>query len=197
MAKSGRVCMKLSIILAFLISFCSPAFADIDDFAFQVRLIEDGFYTGAADGEIGPGTKAAMKAYAEANGIPNTMSDLIAHMVKRPIEKRIDLSKKSEELSSSIRSATEAAVKEQLMDPYSAVIEIGNVYISGGRYIAVCGTVNAKNSYGAFVGATAFQVLLTISIFNDYTGGDVTMADKGAEMLCLLGTSYAALLGRS
>jgi len=74
-------------------------------------------------------------------------------------------------------------------------VEIKNAFISRG-FIAMCGTVNAKNSFGAFVGPTAFQVLLTVSLFNEYSEGDVTMADEGAEMLCLLGTSYAALLGK-
>lgn len=188
--------MRLLIAAGFLLSSYLPALADIDDFAFQVRLIEDGFYTGKADGEIGEGTRAAMKAYAAANGVQNTMSDVIGHMIKRPIENRLDLSQKSPDLANAITSAAESSVREKLLDPYSAVVEIGNVYMTGGMYIAVCGKVNAKNSYGAFVGSTAFQVLLPISLLNEYDRGDVTMADKGAEMLCLLGTSYAALLHR-
>ena len=82
--------MKLTATALFVGLSCLPANAEIDDFAFQVRLIEDGFYSGEADGQIGPATEAAMKAYADTNGIPNTMSDIIAHMVKRAIEKRID-----------------------------------------------------------------------------------------------------------
>lgn len=48
------------------------------------------------------------------------------------------------------------SIKNQLKDPYSAVFE--NIYIGRAANGApvVCGTVNAKNSYGAYVGRQAF-----------------------------------------
>ena len=45
-------------------------FTDSDEVrALQKRLKELGFYTGAADGDFGPGTEAAVKAFQKANGL--------------------------------------------------------------------------------------------------------------------------------
>ena len=38
--------------------------------ALQLRLAERGFPAGAADGKIGPRTRAAIRAYQAANGLP-------------------------------------------------------------------------------------------------------------------------------
>lgn len=47
-------------------------------------------------------------------------------------------------------------IKKQLKDPYSAVFENSYIGRADNGAPVVCGTVNAKNSYGAYIGAKKF-----------------------------------------
>jgi hypothetical protein len=60
------------------------------------------------------------------------------------------------ELSSSVQAQAEKGVKEKLKDPNSAQFSNLRAYQKDAHMIAVCGDVNAKNSYGGYVGATPF-----------------------------------------
>ncbi len=65
-------------------------------------------------------------------------------------------------LTSSERSAILEAVKSTLKDPYSAVISsVSAKKNAGGTVIEVCGLINAKNSFGAYVGNRPFFAFAT------------------------------------
>lgn len=59
----------------------------------------------------------------------------------------------------SIIADAQEAIKSQLKDPYSAVFE--DIYLGKAENGApvVCGTVNAKNSYGGYTGKKKFYYL--------------------------------------
>lgn len=62
------------------------------------------------------------------------------------------LSSQSVAASLNVKEKAKMKVRELLKDPYSAKFE--NLII--GKDGFVCGSVNSKNSYGAYVGATLF-----------------------------------------
>lgn len=65
-------------------------------------------------------------------------------------------------LTASERSIVLEAVKASLKDPYTAVISaVSAKKNASGSVIEVCGMINAKNSYGAYVGNRPFFALAT------------------------------------
>lgn len=85
-------------------------------------------------------------------------------------------------LSATIASASEELVQEakqkvssNFKDPYSAVFE--GVYMGNAANgdPVVCGTVNAKNSYGAFVGRRRFYYLPGTPYVDDGRNQDVVL----------------------
>jgi hypothetical protein len=59
-------------------------------------------------------------------------------------------------LTSGMMAATKEAVASQLKDPYSAQYENLRAYRKDVATFAICGRVNAKNSYGGYVGSVPF-----------------------------------------
>ncbi len=155
-------------------------------YAVQLRLKQDGFYTSTVDGRFGSGTRAAIKAYADQAGIEADERTVVDHMVRSSVEAHLTLT------DGMVLAATNR-LKDGLKDPYSAVIEVEHAYMQTGG-AAVCGTVNAKNEYGAYVGKQTFQVMLFPAFGLDppFTGLFVRFGDEGADWECLLGTSVLA-----
>lgn len=58
-------------------------------------------------------------------------------------------------------SRAEASIKGQLKDPESATFRNVSVPEGAGVVMYVCGEVNAKNSFGGYVGYKRFYVMLT------------------------------------
>ncbi|KHE04764.1 MULTISPECIES: hypothetical protein [Citrobacter] len=78
--------------------------------------------------------------------------------------------------------AGESLVKETLKDPESAKFE-SFFHSSGENDGYVCGTVNAKNSYGGYTGKKKFYVYLELYKGKVKTNGPVTIVNEleGAE----------------
>ena len=80
-------------------------------------------------------------------------------------------------------------VRAQMKDPYTAIVEDLVVYREGSVSLNFCGTVNAKNSFGAYVGRQLFEGYYnlndrrTVSIEIDDGGGHSTkLREKCAEI---------------
>ena len=180
----------LSIHFALVtVAFCSLAFPVVaqsvltEEQVIQMRLKQEGLLSGKPDGKIGPKTKAAMEEFAKLKGVGGTKSEIIEEMVKLPFEQSMDISK-------SVEGAVIEAVSAKLRDPMSAKIEIDRAYPDGAGYIAVCGTVNAKNLYGAYVGEQAFQALADVLPVLGASVNFVLIDDNDATLMCSLGTSF-------
>lgn len=67
-------------------------------------------------------------------------------------------------LSAKERSWVDAGVKKKLKDPFSAVIGPVTAGINSKGVVYVCGSVNAKNSYGAYTGLRPFVGMFSPSL---------------------------------
>ncbi len=67
-------------------------------------------------------------------------------------------------LSPGIEAAAEKAVNQNLKDPDSSKFSNLVAYQKDPHMIAVCGFVNAKNSYGGYVGATPFFAYVDVGV---------------------------------
>lgn len=177
--------VALSMLLTGQVSQAGADEAFLRHYALQVRLKQDGFYTGKIDGRFGGGSKSAMAAYAAKHSLAASEDAVIEHMATTAFTRRI-------EPTAGMREVAEAAVKETLKDPFSAKVAIEYAMMQSGG-ASVCGTVNAKNSYGAYVGDQAFLVTLTPHPFDTPPFfGIATSEESGAAWFCLLGTSLLA-----
>jgi hypothetical protein len=73
------------------------------------------------------------------------------------------------------------SVGKSLKDPYSAVYENITLGKAADGSPVVCGTVNAKNSYGAYGGRKRFYYVKNISEIDEGKGGPFTIV---YEALC-------------
>jgi len=112
----------------------------------QTKLQHLGFDPGEADGRMGPKTRKALIEAGKEYGFEPKVGSLIEHFSAVELRNRVPL-----EDNSAIK-AVEDAVKEGLKDPFSAQFR-DFFTVSSGK---VCGQVNAKNSYGAYVGWKLF-----------------------------------------
>ena len=83
-----------------------------------------------------------------------------------------------------VKAAGIEAVKENLKDPYSAVFDNILIRKSKEQTYYVCGTVNAKNSYGAYVGKKYFITVVGL-IGDGYKGIDSGLRFSSLPKLCL------------
>lgn len=180
-----RTLILAAAVLGFANSACAQAYSL--EAAMQMRLAQEGHYSGRADGIIGPASRAAMAAYAQAHGIQASNDSIIRHMARTAAER-------ANILNAGIEAGAAEGLRSNLRDPYSAVIEVQNAYQVTTNTIAACGTVNARNAYGAYVGSGTFQVILMPSITGAYPPVFTLMPEDGAEVLCLLGTSLSAVV---
>lgn len=178
------------VAVSSVMSAC-PALADFaSSIAMQTRLKQDGFYSGEVDGRFGPASRRAMQQYASDRGIPANMSSVFDQMAAEARGQRRDAS--PEEIEATIK-----AVKDSLMDPYSADVQIEWAYPTKRGWIAVCGRVNAKNGYGAYVGFKWFNVPVARVPTSDadqavYLGLSPLFEDLGGLDMCLIGTYVGA-----
>ncbi|MDP1872115.1 MAG: hypothetical protein Q8K61_10895 [Gallionella sp.] len=165
--------------LAILVS--SPSIADTayHDFAFQMRLVHGGFSEGPVDGRIGAGTRKSMAAYALKYGLKNDRADVERHMLAQAELHRGTM------ISDEDWAAALVGAKDTLNDPFSA--KFTKLYYfksSSGKHV-VCGLVNAKNLYGAYVGDQFFQSLILMR-------GEIPLAVgtlDGSSEYCQFGVS--------
>ncbi len=80
--------------------------------------------------------------------------------------------------SDGLKMLARAAVLRVLNDPYSAKFEAFNVRKNDKGLVVVCGLVNAKNGFGAYVGSTPFVYIQVLDAAHIYSRG--TDADAAA-----------------
>jgi hypothetical protein len=67
-------------------------------------------------------------------------------------------------LNPAIEDAARIAVGKNLKDPYSARLEGLTAFRKDTYTIVVCGAVNAKNSYGGYVGSVPFIAYVSLGV---------------------------------
>lgn len=143
-----------SVILAICLSCASEAAADERDLYIQMRLVKEGFLENNTDGKFGSASRAAMAAYVEKFGLSKDDKDTVAaHMQAMAGYKRV------RPVPPELWATAVESAKSLLLDPFSAVFTPLYTYkdTKGGN--VVCGTVNGKNLYGAYVGEKCFEYL--------------------------------------
>jgi len=133
--------VNLTIAAFSLVVTCGSASADMISeimapiFAENILKNEDG----SSEDPIG--------FYAKKYGLEATSENVFKEMMERNISSRIPVEE------GDFRSKVEDVVKSSLKDPSSAIF--GEIFeIEGTPY--VCGYVNARNSYGGYVGEKIF-----------------------------------------
>lgn len=184
--------MKAFLIGALCIALApAPVLAAGFDLGTQMELYLLGFYDGKLDGVLGPASRKAIEAYQKSRNLPVT-GRVDRETDDKLIKWEMEQGRLREiEITDSMKSAAAESVKKDLIDPYSAVFEYDAAYTApsaSGPVKHVCGTVNAKNRFGAFVGRTYFAAAL-VGGEGYYTA--ISMMDGPdshpmAEMMCLL-----------
>ncbi|NOR63269.1 MAG: hypothetical protein GQ535_12345 [Rhodobacteraceae bacterium] len=187
---------KLILLLLSLSVFAVSASAQSDRatlIALQTKLYDLGYYQGEIDGLTGPATSRALAGYSTENGGSNTVAGVITTIIAQ----------QPTTLKGIVTDAMKAAVRER----FNEVLSDGESakYIFDFSYpaaqfeptseIAVCGRVNGKNQYGAYVGYTPFLVILSPTSWESgetyyVMHGDPTQ--DSSELECLLATSAIA-----
>jgi len=90
-----------------------------------------------------------------------------------------------------IDDIVKAAIGEDLVDPYSAMYTfkapVKSWWVMGGQHVfgfAICGTVNAKNRMGGYVGAAPYVVFYKNGSTVGYTGSITTMGGEAIANKC-------------
>lgn len=85
-------------------------------------------------------------------------------------------------------AAAKKAVSDTLKDPYSAVFDgiFGtSISPSSAKATVICGTVNAKNSYGGFTGSKKFALIGgNTYLWSDVSSGFATADNEFITALC-------------
>lgn len=131
---------------------------------------------------LGPGPYFA---YAEAHGIEPGGASVKKEMIRQAHAEKRDPTE------AEIEAAQSVVVADGLKDPYSAMFSDLWAYDADdlgddGKTVVVCGKVNAKNSFGGYVGDTDFHALIA-----DVGGSMLPIAAQMKDMavaLCLMGT---------
>ncbi|MBW6507344.1 MAG: hypothetical protein K0B00_11410 [Rhodobacteraceae bacterium] len=176
--------MRIFVILLELALMFAPKSAFADTWtrlvAIQLRLSQVDCYAGEADGKFGPETQRAFSAYAADHGVKPIVEDIYRKLAETALLTRRDL-------TDGEMAAAVDAVKEQLLDPYSADVVVEFGYPGNREIVVACGRVNAKNRYGGYVGFKWFTVTM-MQLPNTVLALTPTLNDELAFDLCQLGT---------
>jgi len=165
--------MKTIFYVIFLfIFFCTPSFADqaswkrapnIELFAIQYVLKLNGYYRDKVDGLYGPKMGQAIAEFAKSEEIPSDFDSVSMHMMGQfAMTRRLESNDSDAYVFEKVRQSALDKLEEELFDFESARIKVESIYrgytdsadgANGTRKtFLVCGEVNAKNRYGAYVG---------------------------------------------
>lgn len=114
----------------------------------QMKLQRLGYLDDKPDGVMGPKTRSAIKAAGDEIGFEATPDGLVNFYTRQVAQAREAI--ENEEVVDGVIES----VKDGLLDPFSAQFRDLHKLPSG----AICGQVNAKNRYGAYVGWHTFAV---------------------------------------
>ncbi len=151
----------------------------------QQKLANAGYVVGKADGVAGKKTKGALRLFAQQMGFEPTPEAMYDFFGKRYYQVATPLGDEAN------MNAVRRALEEVLFDTSSARLKDVVVLPSGN----VCGYVNAKNRFGAYVGFTRFHALSIRTPTNKdelfVFSASVTAADdRRAEYFCLLDIKF-------
>ncbi|MGO4726995.1 MULTISPECIES: peptidoglycan-binding domain-containing protein [unclassified Inquilinus] len=157
----------------------------------QMQLYVLGFDPGRIDGAFGSSTRRALRAYQKDRGLPVTGERDQPTIDKLVSWERAEAQKRDIEITEPMKDGVQEAIGKELIDPYSAVYEYERAYHYPDKYgatgTAICGTVNAKNRYGAYVGRQYFMAAL-LAIGDKYMAfpfidkDDYPLAENSCEM---------------
>jgi peptidoglycan hydrolase-like protein with peptidoglycan-binding domain len=141
----------------------------------QEELNNIGLSTGEPDGVSGSKTRAAVNMYASNNNVSNNFEAVFLSLYSQHITDQVPVAE------ADLPEVVKEAISSMFNDPYST--RFSNVTVrelSSGLKI-YCGSVNAKNAFGAYVGAMPFYA----PEYDYYEGKiDTGLASDQADLLC-------------
>ncbi len=203
--------LSYSTTICLLMSLSNPAISagfDREVYALQVRLKIDGYYADETDGLSGPNFRNALKGYALEYGTSASSSSVSNHIANRAIQDEMRSPTKTE------LEKAHAAARDEIKDGPSARFRKEFAF-DVGRNVVICGEINGKNSYGAYVGFSSYQATLTRldydaffdevaasgevptdselakikEVFSDFYLSTASIGSSFTDHLCALGTS--------
>lgn len=157
--------MKSSILLAFVFTAMLPA-ADASAgfdravYALQNRLQIDGYYSDETDGLAGPNFRRALSDYAADHDIAPSASEVFNHIAIKALENEA-----RRPLEQELQEARNSA-REKIKDGPAARFRNEIAFDVADR-VVICGEINGKNSYGAYIGFTPYQAVLSQLDFDE------------------------------
>jgi peptidoglycan hydrolase-like protein with peptidoglycan-binding domain len=149
----------------------------------QSKLQQEGFYKAEIDGLSGPSMRNAIKTYATFHSIEDSFKAVKSHMIQDTVRRRrtptdIEVQSSRELMNETLRDGPSAIYRDEFA-------------LETKKGVLVCGRVNGKNAYGAYVGFKSYSIT-----FSKLTLTETTLFPLGdpefelAELFCLLGTSF-------
>jgi hypothetical protein len=185
--------MKALMIGALCLCMAAPpAQAAGFDTGIQIELYLLGFYQGKLDGSFGPASQKALRDYQADRGLPVTGQVDAATRDKLIAWEMVQGRAREIAMTDAMKDAAATSVKEDLIDPYSAVFDYEAAYVNKsktfGSITSICGKVNAKNRFGAYVGRTYFVATLMgdDDHYQAFSLMDKPDAHPLAAIMCLL-----------
>lgn len=164
---------SLTLIIAFASYGQAYAQTSLDrdlTFLMQGRLNELGYNAGEQDGKMGPQTRSALSEYDKRHSSGTEIHEIYGHMVGRSIRARTPA---DESFSKEQLSEIKGNIANTLFDPSSAIFHDDIYLLEDDANTILCGKLNGKNRFGAYVGWTHFFVLagsstyITLSMSNN------------------------------
>ncbi|WP_062560983.1 peptidoglycan-binding domain-containing protein [Paracoccus aminovorans] len=174
--------MKGYVLVAALATLSYPASAETvgEILVAQMKLRTLGYEVGKPDGRMGPATRKGLNAAAVKNGFDPTLAEMFKFFAIKTVtgETKVE--------DEGILKVVKDAVGDSLKDPFSAEYKDIRRLPSG----RICGEVNAKNLYGAYVGWQTFMTYGPLIKLGETYMKPSVMVDDGedelAYMACLI-----------
>jgi len=153
--------------------------------ALQYSLKRLGFYSSTVDGLMGPGTRAAISAFANENDAEPNFDAVFMNIARRDLPW-------AGRWNDDAQEAVEATLKNGLIDYGSAQYSGRNMlYVSEGqKWVTACVEVNARNQLGGYTGYQWFFLKgfrMNIGTAEHYSFFMDDLTDYQALALCQLG----------
>lgn len=177
---------RLLLVNLFMLPAISASAQDAMEVrAVQYALSRSGHYESTVDGQMGPGTRRAMRTYADENGVESDFDSVFLYLARAQLPWEV-------EWSSDIEAAVQSTLEIGLLDYDSAKFSGIHVAHKGvnEQWISACVDVNAKNRFGAYTGYQwVFLKGLKASVGEKdiYTFFMDDLSDYEASYLCRLG----------
>ncbi len=187
--------MRVLVLLMVAGTMISASIASAADFTatlvIQSRLNDLGFDAGKADGRSGPQTRKALRQFSDSFGGEPDLEGVFDRMRELHFSSR-EIIDDHDEISE-----IKSHISVNLRDPESAQVRdlyrVKSTYTYQGLPVEmICGEVNGKNLYGAYVGYTGF---FYTSLGSDHKGA--AFIDNPDEMFSVLKCLTSFTIDRS